>query len=336
MFPGSGGETSRDGGWLTMFVNRLIKELHNDVLELSGKATNPASFGPFLFPTKDRLHPEIEINGHKIPAAEFFYVCLTNKDCQFFEFGEIGNDAIKRESKTVAEGYEAGLIDLPADVCWMEHQWQDWHGPVTSGYLYMKKGNGIFGAEIRRLPTEAVIKDAQGRINSVIKNDFDGERQSNFESLVSGRSEYFIWDGMLLLLPPLACSTGYSCGVTVNTSGAAVNPNNVFDPLMSMLGRLNADGITQEHISSPSKLNRRRASKGLPGVVAYTKVKIKPSRPVLGRSGPLSDDRLSPRYHFRRGHVRHFQNGERTWVRPCFIGSPEDGEIRHTYEISEG
>ncbi len=269
---------------------------------------------------------EISIFGTKISPVVFFYRYLMSSKCQFFNFGEIQNETIQNESKTVAEGYEVGLIDVPANISWMEHTWlepydgewgkqrEEFNEKITSGYLFIKQPNGIFGAEIRCF-------DRSSPHNEWLKKAVD-------------YSEYYVWDGMILILPPNAPAGGYDCKAAVNTYSAQIHPSNLFDPLMSMLGRLNADGIELKHCPAPAKLNRRREAKGLPGAVAYTTVKIRPPRAVMGHSGPIQGERLSPRYHFRRGHVRHFQNGEKTWVRPAFVGSPEmGGEIRHTYEV---
>ena len=327
-----------------MFANRLIKALHLDVMVLTGQWKEKSDgMGPFLFAHEDATNPYIKVGGNQISAAEIFLGCLTTKDtipprkgantlaevfgmsheCQFFDFGRVANEQIKEESLTVAEGYEVGLIDLPAPVCWFEHQWScDEIGAVASGYIFIKIKDGIMGAEIRLLSREQV--------------PFHGftvrDKIHHYGEVLQAHSEYFIWDGVMVHLPEGASHLGYECGVPINVSGNDPNPSNVFDPLMSMLGRLNADGIDKVRVPAPAKLNRRRASKGLPGAVAYTEVKIRPYRAPMGHSGPLQGERAAVRYHFRRGHVRHFQNGGVTWVRPCFVGDPGDGIVKHTYK----
>lgn len=321
-----------------MFVNRFIKTLYDDIKHLNEGAMNYRThLSPFIYPTANVDHPEIIFQDEEIPAAHYFFFGLNSasdggvedghnpffNECQFFDFGYISNTAIKDESKTVAEGFEVGLIDLPAPACWMEHQWTDDTGPVTSGYLFMADVKGIYGSEIRLL-TRAALMEKQFQIG--------GAKLTMTEKLQ--HREYYVWDGIILHLPARASSKGYDANVICNTAKQEPNPCNVFDPLMTMLGRLNADGIQQEHVPAPEKLNRRREAKGLPGVVAHTKVRIKPPRAVLGHSGPRSGDEYTPkRRHFRRGHVRHFQNGEKTWVRPCFVGDPSDGIVKHVYEI---
>ena len=99
------------------------------------------------------------------------------------------------------------------------------------------------------------------------------------------------------------------------------------------LGRLITDGIEQEEIIPSEKLNKKRISRGYPEMVSHTVVKLKPCRPPMGRSGSQGEYFTPKRYHFRRGHVRHFKNGQKTWVRSCFVGDISQGRVEHQYKI---
>lgn len=101
-----------------------------------------------------------------------------------------------------------------------------------------------------------------------------------------------------------------------------------------LLHRLIADGVDKEDKQPSEKLNKRRISRGHPEMVSHTVVKIKPYRAPMGRSGPRGDDYTPIRYHFRRGHVRRFANGQKTWVRSCFVGDINEGRVHHTYKVS--
>lgn len=315
-----------------MFVNRLLKTLSEDVAHLAGH-NSKMPLSKFLFPMNNMNDPYVELDGRKLAAVQLFYYFLTDEvmsrlpslklgECQFFDFGWIDNEHVKEESITVAEGYEAGLIDLPSSVCWMEHSWVEDDGlPIMSGYLYVHRPNGqIAGAEIRRIK----------------HNDLQKLPPFAKYSQIAKRDEYFVWDGVMCTLPKNATALdGYKSDILINSANIDVEPNNVFDSLMSMLGRLNADGIDREYNVAPAKLNKQRVSKGEPGLVSYTNVKIRPYRAALGHSGPRDGATTSKRYHFRRGHVRHFQNGQKTWVRPCFVGDPSDGVVKHTYIVED-
>lgn len=317
-----------------MFVNRLIKTLHEDVSALNRGRHSGRPAGPFLFPHANSIDPRITINGGKVPVAAYFLASLTqsvqidgaDSICQFFDFGELSNEEIKSESVTVFEGCSAGLVDLPAPLCWMEHSWNDDNGDsITSGYLFARTDLGISGTEIRCLPRSSVERGLANHKLGI---------ESNARFKDPNHKEYFIWDGIMLRLPERADPENYNAFVHLNTNNSEISPNNLFDPLMSMFGRLDADGIDKREFSAPRKLNRRREAKGLPGIVSHTEVKIRPYRPILGQSGPIEGDYTPKRYHFRRGHVRHFQNGEKTWVRPAFVGDPSNGAVTHTYNVA--
>ena len=57
-------------------------------------------------------------------------------------------------------------------------------------------------------------------------------------------------------------------------------------------------------------------------------------RETLGsRSG---SERDAPRYHFRRAHLRNLSKGTQTFVRSCFVGNREKGEIQKEYKLESG
>lgn len=57
-------------------------------------------------------------------------------------------------------------------------------------------------------------------------------------------------------------------------------------------------------------------------------------RETLGsRSG---GERGAPRYHFRRAHLRNLSKGTQTFVRSCFVGNREKGEIKKEYKLESG
>jgi len=328
-----------------LFVNRLLKVLDADLTRLENGAKQAKELSQFLFPTRNVFGPNVSIFGKKAPAASFFYSFLGPLDapgkiqaikgytdepldkfeCQFFDFGILENDTIMDESITVYEGFAVDLIRPPASICWMEHSWTDDLGNrIPTGYIYITDKLGVVGAEIRCLNSRSLAATllatfGVGLYETDIKYD-----------------EYFIWDGTVLRMPwGSGPKDAHNVDVLAHVLPESLKPANIFDPLMAMLGRLEADGVSKTHCPAPIKLNRRREKKGLPGLVSYTEVKIRDSRVALGHSGALQTPAANKRYHFRRGHVRHFQNGERTWVRPCFVGDPSDGITKHTYKVNK-
>jgi hypothetical protein len=113
---------------------------------------------------------------------------------------------------------------------------------------------------------------------------------------------------------------------------AKQNAVNIAKQIIFLLGRLNAEGIAREVITPSEKLNARRRKNCLPEMVKHTVVTIRPHRSPMGHSGPR-DEYTPKRYHFRRGHIRRFKNGQKTLVRHCYVGAPEDGRIEHKYVV---
>ena len=310
-----------------MFANRFIKTL----------VQNPEKFLTFRrrddFTGSPGDVSKMQIEPARQHTVDYFHHLLTGdgsyiddmrtpeerlpeplRVCQFFDFGYISNDTLKEECLTVAEAFYEGFAQLPAITCFMEHQWTAIE-PTTKdkteircGYLYLasddSEGDWILCSEIVNYPD---------------------------------RPDYFFWDGITLALDPQNQKSdgGYVCKTINNVCDAQIFGSNLFDPLLTMLGRLNAHGMDREYHPSPPKLDARRRKRGLPAMVGHTTVKIAPYRAAMGHSGARDGDEYTPkRYHFRRGHVRHFQNGEKTWVRPTFVGTPEDGSVEHKYIIS--
>ena len=235
---------------------------------------------------------------------------------QFFDFGYISNEQIIEESAVAFPAFYEGFLRLPADICAFEHSWhQDGH-LIHSVYLFSvapeNPDTNLTGIEFRYvgddpLPTySGVIVELEVLTQAA---QVDWHMKGVFRAWVRQRGD-----------------------ATGDLKGSVAN---LFSPLACMLGRLNARGIERKYIKPDEKLNKARRKKGKNPLVSYTKVKVAPFRPPLGHSGPRDGDYTPKRYHFRRGHLRHFANGEKTWVNSCFVGSPEDGEVKHTYEVLE-
>jgi len=80
------------------------------------------------------------------------------------------------------------------------------------------------------------------------------------------------------------------------------------------------------------KSNPKRIKKGKKPIYEWKLVDIKPKaaeRPSLGGT------HASPRQHDRRGHWRVIKKtGKKIWVKPCVVGSLENGRIDHVYRLA--
>ena len=246
-----------------------------------------------------------------ISGVEYF------KDAQFFDFGYIDNQTILDESETAADALFEGFLRLPADHCVFQIRHKKDLKPDSP--------EAIGAYEYRYLLNDNETIFATGHW------------------LTENSSGKFYTNELTLGLKVFSPAAQTTWRLTRKYSYFdEVNPNNLkwgvdeaaglIQPMLCALGRLNAQGIEREYIQPPEKLNKARAKKGKTPLVSYTTVKIAPYRAPLGHSGPR-DEFTSPRYHFRRGHIRRFANGQKTWVTQCYVGQKEDGEVKHTYEI---
>jgi hypothetical protein len=82
----------------------------------------------------------------------------------------------------------------------------------------------------------------------------------------------------------------------------------------------------------PSKLNKKRISKGRIPLFSFRTLHIKTNRSIAvnGQGGP---ERAGPRLHFRRGHIRRLPD-KLVWVQPCMVGSLKNGMVMKDYEVS--
>ena len=242
---------------------------------------------------------------------------------QFFDFGCINDDQIIEESLSASQALYEGFLRLPAPNCVFEHSWYEdkviKNQPLHSVYVFrtLDEGANIQGCE------------------------FIYTKHPNF-------SNTFSHNGLVLSLAVLTpesqtafnLNKQYMTQVVQNQTNLDLKENdgfatNLFEPMICMLGRLNARGIEQKYVPAPEKLNKARIKRKKAPLVSYTTVKVSPYRAPLGHSG-ARDEVTSPRYHFRRGHIRRFPNGGKTWVRDCFVGCPEEGgRVEHTYQVEE-
>lgn len=92
---------------------------------------------------------------------------------------------------------------------------------------------------------------------------------------------------------------------------------------------LNTKGIVKRFEPAPAKLNAKRARSGKPPLDSVTYVDL--NHLNFGGSGEGKGGERS--MHFRRGHIRHYNDGSVTWVRDTIVKA--DGELkkRERYQI---
>mgnify|MGYP003149225697 CR=1 FL=1 len=258
--------------------------------------------------------------------------------CQFFDFGHIPHSCVANEYEAASSAWCEGFLKLPAPLCFFEFSTsfstQDLdnlfsrNSELPSSIAYNSERDDFVAGTVVAglLLTESYYTDHEAF--GVHVQSFKAHPNTG-EICGSGSTEllYGDKDGPGGLVPV----TKMSNRVGDKPDGACLEAAQLLIPL----GRLNAEGIEKSVVLPPEKLNRRRKKRNQPELVTHTTVRVAPYRAPLGRSGPREgEDFTPPRYHFRRGHIRRFQNGEKTWVRSCFVGSPTDGSVQHDYVVN--
>lgn len=265
---------------------------------------------------------------------------------QFFDFGAVSENSLIEEFNSAFEAYIEGFLRLPAPFCIFErHTLPDMRQHMHGNFVYLyttPEAFSLLTADMQ-FPVDAEeFVDPTGDDRSIIGTAFVNPLNSKTDWACPGLFSSLAFEKSkrenARAYQVLAMSKDKPLDHT-GTRGWEKNgelwADQIFTPLFAFLARLHAKGVRREVVPPPEGLNKSRAKRGIAPSVSYTKVSIDPYHQTLGHSGPRDCEEYTPkRYHFRRGHVRRFENGQKTWVRPCFVGSLTSGEVKHTYEVS--
>ena len=329
-----------------MRANQLIKGLSRNINDLNGLPNNvTALFLRFMSAKKS------EMNGLA--------------PCQFFDFGTVSEKILLEEFESAFEAYLEGFLRLPAPLCVFEYHQQGVSMPRRPEIDPNVEADIVFFYATPQGFNQLMETLAEDYSESQFeKIDFAASNTSDDRSIIGTYLLYYDKmpkadkPGVSYAASGLGKGWGFAGGfnqinfekskATRSRAGSFIKviesfdgdidslSNVIFAPLFVFLARLHARGVERQIIHAPKQLNKRRIKKGVTPYVSYTKVFVNPHHETLGHSGLRDDNEYKPkRYHFRRGHVRHFQNGQKTWVRPCFVGALELGRVEHTYRVSE-
>jgi len=240
------------------------------------------------------------------------------KGCQIFDFGslEMSEDRTEEE-KSATLAFNEGFLNLPASEC------------IFVGNLQTTKEN------LFPLIFKLTQSDEQGDIEVISFKSNEIRWMSPFRMM---KCQSTIDIGIVILDDDMEREKSFVELIDLGGSDShevVKAAYALFHTFVTVyLGRLISDGIEQEKRIPSEKLNKKRIARGYPEMVSHTVVKLKPCRLPMGRSGSQGEYFTPKRYHFRRGHVRHFENGQKTWVRSCFVGDISQGRVEHRYEVS--
>jgi hypothetical protein len=100
--------------------------------------------------------------------------------------------------------------------------------------------------------------------------------------------------------------------------------------ILNFLHVLNCGNMDFKNNMPPLALNRKRIKSGKLPLYEFKTLMLKPNK-----LNPVDNggSHASPRLHLRRGHIRNFRNGKKTWVRACAVGSKKLGVIHKDYKF---
>jgi hypothetical protein len=122
-------------------------------------------------------------------------------------------------------------------------------------------------------------------------------------------------------------------GISPQNSAAG----NVLDPLMTALLMLSTNGVPRETVRVDPKLNRARLKSGKQVIPPYDRVRSGPYVTALqsrGSGGSLrsvggTGTHASPIAHLRRGHIRTYADGKRTFIRDSLVNFTDEAKAAH-------
>ena len=97
---------------------------------------------------------------------------------------------------------------------------------------------------------------------------------------------------------------------------------------------LGCENMTTKVLDASPKLNKARAKKGHLPLYDYHVLVVKTDQHNPRTDNTLGGNHASPRFHWRRGHIRKLPTGKNTWVRSCAVGQTEMGIIEKDYVVT--
>ena len=258
----------------------------------------------------DKKHTLTPVPGAPDKAAREEAAAMIER-AQKFDFGNLVLEQKDDNSYTIPaltedekNFWREGLIPLPFPVCWYEWVLNGFR----SGLLVLERDPGLWVQRLDLVRNEVLFDcitvklDKQPTIGS-----------SHIHAALSGNRA---------LLNTLA---GEQLSGWIASSGLLA----IY--LTLMLNSKSTESVTEP---APVKLNAARIKRGHAPLAAHRVVHIVPRRFQYER-GPLGHERLSPRLHWRRSHLRHYPDGKMVVIARMLIGKAELGEVSHEYRIGK-
>lgn len=252
-------------------------------------------------------------------------------DGRFIDFGFWPNDLIKDSSKRGGPLYSQSALGHPFNSPWMfMHTWSDPesglakrfgdHGPYYSAYLVnplLRDKPNSLGCDVEIMSLESM--SIHGKFMLAV-----GDRA--LMSPLPNEDRYACSVVPMMWRFPVSESLTQSMLDARFTNMEHLATANVLDPLMTALLILNTRGIRSQTVTAATKLNTARIKRGRQPIPPYRTIDSTDYvTALLARQerskGHASSDghHASPVPHIRRGHWRHYQSGERTFINDTLV-----------------
>jgi hypothetical protein len=302
-------------------------------------------------PTIPQLRPVIEaglivgqyLQPGTIPETARRYAPLqnevdnTNDMClgalragRVMDFGFIPNALIKEGGNRGGPLYEIGALAIPFLDPWLlYHRWEQGVALYLINPLEARLGGDLEVAELEPLKSKGEPRLSLGDRVLLQPDEAHPSKPNTYPAHVAPS----IWR----YLPAVTARDPER-----SIEGAATG--NVLDPVMTCLLMLNTDGVRRETIRVPDKLNKARLKNRKPPIPPYERVHSEPyitallMRGARGDGIPKGGHHASPIAHIRRGHIRTYADGKKTFIRDCLVNFTDEAREafrggRSHYEI---
>jgi len=287
-----------------------------------------------------------KIDGQRVQAlAELARAALT---AQVFDFGDIPEPRLMGEAITGGDlmGQKLLRLPYPSVLYWytltelVDHGKEKFYlkdmiprlhvDRVRYATLVAEAGEDFYVADFLLLDPETA---AQAR-RSLIADGIDGTLRKSLDNgkhlfLCSGiarmtATETKRWKGYLLDRP----------GGEGTDEQLSATLGSLADGVAAMTMILATKGVGVRREPAPAKVNAKREKAGKPPYPSVTHVDARQYFDAMQRTA-LGGTHASPVPHLRRGHVRRYEDGRKTWVRSCLVNctSLAEAQTRDHYDV---
>jgi hypothetical protein len=253
---------------------------------------------------------------------------------RLIDFGYLGNDVMMDTAKRAGPLYTNGFIGLPFTQPWvLAHSWEQ--GPCF--YIVNPLGDDPMGADLEIMELLPIaIKHFQGlmigdRALLACGMATDDNRWSSYPARVIPSS--WRMAAMHLRDEDFMATARASAG-------------NLLDPLVTCLMVLSTNGVRRETVIPDAKLQKARIKRGRLPLPSWERVDasayvtaIRARLDPPARSQARGDGHhASPVAHLRRGHIRTYPEGKRTFIRDTLVNVSKEARAafrsnRSHYEV---